>query len=460
VSKLVPVALDLSSERRIHIVGIGGAGMSAIATVLVAMGHSVSGSDLKASSAIERLRSAGVPVELGHRAELVEGADLVAISSAIPARNKEVVAASTRGIPVLSRADVLSAITALRRSIAVAGTHGKTTTSSMLALILAEAGMRPSYVIGGDLNEIGTNALWDSGEWLVVEADESDGTFLRLGAEMAVVTSVEPDHLEHYGSFEALKGAFRSFLAGAGSAIVCADDPVASGLAPPGALTYGLFEGARSVLSGIECTRHAVGFDLSLDGTSLGRFELPVPGVHNALNAAAAVTAALAVGATAEDARSALARFAGVARRFEFRAEVGGVSFVDDYAHLPGEVKAAIDTALRGGFDRVVCVFQPHRYSRVAALAPAFADAFVGADLVVVTEIYGAGEPSRPGVSGQLVVDAIVTAHREATVAYVPGRDDLVGYLRSILEPGDLCLSLAAGDLTNLSDDLASGGLA
>ncbi len=446
--------IDLSFPRRLHIVGVGGAGMSAIAAVLAAMGHRTSGSDIKSSHSLERLRSAGVDVEIGHRAGNVEGVDAVTISTAVSERNLEVSEAHRLEIPVLSRASMLAAIVSLRRTIAVAGTHGKTTTSSMLALVLVEAGLHPSFIIGGEVNEIGTNAVWDKGEWLVVEADESDGTFLQLVPEIGIVTSVEPDHLEYYGSFEDLKAAFAVFLGRVEIPIVCVDDPVAASLASESALTYGCSEGAAMRIVGVESGRNNLSFELLWRGESIGSFELPVPGLHNARNAAAAVLAAVRLGVSPDHARRALARFAGVARRYEFRGEIGGITFVDDYAHLPGEVRMAIGAASTGAFDRVVCVFQPHRYSRVASLAPDFADAFVGADVVVVTAVYPAGEAPRPGVSGKLVLDAILRAHPDTRAAYVANRVDLVEYLRATLRPGDLCLTLAAGDLTNLAAEL------
>jgi UDP-N-acetylmuramate--alanine ligase len=449
--------MDLSIPRRIHVVGVGGAGMSAIAGVLAGMGHHITGSDIKSSRSLEHLAARGVEVVIGHRRENVAGADALTHSTAVSERNVEITEARRLCIPVLSRSAMLESIAALRRTIAIAGTHGKTTTSSMLALVLVEAGLRPSFIIGGEVNEIGTNAAWDSGELLVVEADESDGTFLRLRPEIGVVTSVEPDHIEHYGSFEELKAAFRVFLEQSGTTIVCADDPVAALLAPQSAVTYGCSQRAKLRIVGVESGRNHLGFDLVRSGESLGHFELPVPGLHNAQNAAAAVAAALELGVDPEHARRALARFAGVARRFEFRGEYGGVTFVDDYAHLPGEVRVALDAAESGGFERVVCVFQPHRYSRVAFLAPSFADSFVGADLVVVTDIYPSGEMPRPGVSGRLVLDAIVRAHPSAAAAYVPNREGVVAYLRENLRPGDLCLTLAAGDLTNLAAELAAG---
>lgn len=449
--------LDLSTPRRVHLVGVGGAGMSAIATALAAMGHRVSGSDLKAGPALERLRAAGVDVAVGHRAENVAHAEVVAVSTAVPPTNPEVVAARARGVPVLRRAQVLAAVVATRRAVAVAGTHGKTTTSSMLALVLVEAGLRPSFLVGGELNEIGAGAVWDEGEWLVVEADESDGTFLDLPVESAVVTSVEADHLEHYGgSFDAVVAAFEAFLAGVpGLRVVCADDPVAARLArPAGATTYGTADGAEYRMTGVEAGRSSVRFALEHDGRTLGVVDLPVPGLHNARNACAALVAGLGLGAPFAAAARALSRYGGVARRFQFRGERDGVTFVDDYAHLPGEVRAALGAARQGGWRRVVCVFQPHRYSRTASLAADFADAFVDADLLVVTDVYPAGEAPRPGVTGKRVVDAVLDAHPNAQVAYLPARSEWAPYLRRRLRPGDLCLTLGAGDVTLLADEL------
>ncbi|MCU1493493.1 MAG: murC [Acidimicrobiaceae bacterium] len=448
-------ALDLSWRRHVHIVGIGGAGMSAIAAVLVAMGHVVTGSDLKPGAAVERLRSLGVPVAVGHAAANVAGADAVALSTAVPADNVEVFEARRLGTAVFSRAETLAAIAAQRRCVAIAGTHGKTTTSSMLALVLVEARLDPSFIIGGDVNQIGTNAVWDEGEWLVVEADESDGTFLVLEPELALVTSVEPDHLDHYGSIEAMEVAFREFLERApGGAIVCADDPVAMRLAPAGALSYGFSEGADLRITDLTGGRSDVSFTLHRGDERLGELSLPVPGAHNATNAAGAFAAASRLGVDFEVARRALARFAGVARRFEFRGEAGGVTFVDDYAHLPGEIAATLTAARRGGWDRVVCVFQPHRYSRLAALAGDFASAFVEADVLVLAGVYAAGEAPRPGVSSKLILDAVLDAHPATQAAYLPERTELLGYLRAILRPGDCCITLGAGDLTTLPDDL------
>ena len=430
--------------------------MSAIADVLARMGHTVSGSDLKPSANLERLRGLGVRVHIGHDPSLVTDVDAVAISTAVPARDPEVQAARQAGTAVLSRAEVLTAIVATRRAIAVAGTHGKTTTSSMLALILLEAGLRPSFIVGGELNEIGTGAAWDVGEWLVVEADESDGTFLQLGAEAAVVTSVEPDHLEHYGGVDAMVAAFDRFLAETpGVKVASADDAVAKRLGRAhGALTYGSAGDADYRIVDLVSRRDGTSFTLARATERIGQIRLPVPGAHNARNATAAAAAALEIGAPFDAVARALSHYGGVARRFQFRGERGGVTFVDDYAHLPTEVRVALATARDGDWRRVICVFQPHRYSRTQALAPDFADAFVDADLLIVTDVYPAGEAPRPGVSGKLIVNAVLDAHAMARVAYFPRREPLVAYLRRALKAGDVCLALSAGDLTAVTHEL------
>jgi UDP-N-acetylmuramate--alanine ligase len=452
-------APDLSQPQRIHVVGVGGAGMSAIATVLAAMGHQVSGSDLKDSAPLQRLRGAGVDVHVGHAAEHVPAdVDAVAISTAIPAANPEVGEARRRGVPVLRRADVLAAIAATRRTVAVAGTHGKTTTSSMLALVLVEAGLRPSFIIGGEVNEIGSGAVWEDGEWFVVEADESDGTFLELGAHAVLITNVEPDHLEHYGDFAHLQAAFADFAAATtGPRVVCADDPHSAAL---GGITYGTAAHADYRMVDVQTGRTTVSFAVERDGDRLGEISLPVPGLHNARNACGAVVMGLLLGAPFDAAARALARYGGVARRFQFRGERDGATFVDDYAHLPTEVRSALAAARDGGWRRIVCVFQPHRYSRTAALWPDFADAFEDADRLVVTDVYSAGEPPRPGVSGKLIVNAVLEARPRSQVAYLPERQSWAPYLRRVLRPGDLCITLGAGDLTALPDELLGAPVA
>jgi UDP-N-acetylmuramate--alanine ligase len=448
--------IDLSTPRRLHVIGAGGVGMSAVAAVLAGMGNEVTGSDLKESRSLDRVRAAGVDVRVGHSADNVGDVDAVTISSAVPESNLEVEVARSRGIPVLSRAEMLAAISATRRTLAVAGTHGKTTTASMLSLILVEAGARPSFLIGGELNEIGTGAVWDEGAWLVLEADESDGSFLALEPEVAVVTNVEPDHLEHYDGYKGLEGAFDAFLGQVtGPLVVCADDDTAVRLGRAhDAVTFGTSESATFRVCDFRSQASGVSFGVVRGDERVVDLSLPVLGVHNALNACGATVAALEAGAEPDDARRALARFAGVARRFQHRGLAAGVTYVDDYAHLPGEVAAALEAAGEGEWARVICVFQPHRYSRTASLWADFANAFSGADVVLVTDVYAAGEAPRPGVSGELVADAVRRSHPEIELHYVASRLELVERLRHLLRPGDLCLTLGAGDLTSLPDEL------
>jgi UDP-N-acetylmuramate--alanine ligase len=448
---------DPAHPHTVHIVGIGGAGMSAIAVALQALGHTVTGSDLKSSAVTDRLAQMGMDVAIGHAGGNVGSATVVTVSSAVADTNAEIEEARRRGITVLTRAEALAAIASLRRCLAVAGTHGKTTTASMLSLLLVEGGLRPSFLIGGDVNEIGTNAVWDEGEWLVVEADESDGTFLSLVPDIAVITNVEADHLDHYGSFDAVRTAFEEFAASATHhRVVGGDDPEAARIGvATGADIVGTGPESTYRISDLELARSSVSFGLvDPDGLDLGRLAVPVPGLHNAKNAAVATVAALAAGVSFEAAARALARFAGVARRFEFRGTAAGVTFVDDYAHLPTEVRAALAAAANGRWARVVAVFQPHRYSRTEALWTEFGLAFDDADLVVVTDVYGAGEAPVPGVSGELIADAVRRHAPEQPVTYAASRTDLRAVLGGILRPGDLCCTLGAGDLTSLPDEL------
>lgn len=448
--------VDLSGSRRIHVVGVGGAGMSAVASVLASMGHRVTGSDLKASPALDRLASSGVRVQVGHDGSLMADAELLSISTAVHEDNPEVQLARQMGLQVASRAETLAAICTSRRLIAVSGTHGKTTTTTLLSLVLVEAGLHPSFLIGGDVNQIGTNAVWDRGEWLVVEADESDGTFLVLDPEIAVLTSVEPDHLDYYGGFDKLVAAFDEYCHKAtGGVVASADDAIAAEVGRRhDAELVGVSAGADVRISELRVGREGVSFDLVRAGHALGRLSLPVSGAKLASNAAIAAVTALRVGVPIDVAQRAFARFAGVARRFEHRGEARGVRFVDDYAHLPTEVSAVLEAARSTTNGRVVAVFQPHRYSRTAAVWSQFTDAFGDADVLVITDVYAAGEQPLPGVTGKLIANAVSHAHPELKVLYVPDRESLGSQVAALLRPGDLCLTLGAGDLTNLADDL------
>jgi UDP-N-acetylmuramate--alanine ligase len=447
--------LDLGVPRAVHIVGLGGSMMSAFAAVLVRMGHRVSGSDLRDSRTLQRVRALGVDARVGHDAGNVpDDVEAVIASTAIGGSNPEVRRARELGVPVFSRADTQRAMVAMRRTVAVAGSHGKTTTSSMLALMLRRAGWQPSFVIGGEVNEVGANAAYGAGEWLVVEADESDGTFLRLGPESAIVTSVEPDHLDYYGGFEQLIAAFERFVDGVpGPIVACADDRVAARIAAsrPRIRTYGRDAGAYYRVVDAGTAADTERFTLSAGGRPLGELVVPLA-VQAATNAAGASALALELGVPFEAIAAALRGFGGVARRFERRGELDGVTFVDDYAHLPGEVAAAIATARRGGWRRVIAVFQPHRYTRTASLWRDFAGAFDEADAVVLTDVYPAGETPIAGVSGRLVVHAVVDASPGLPVTYLPRHADLVDVPRRFARPGDVVLTLGAGDLTTMPE--------
>ncbi len=451
--------VDISGPLAIHLVGIGGSGMNAIGVVLAEMGHRVSGSDLRRSLGVMRLEAMGAQVHIGHDAHHVEGAQLVAHSTAIRPDNPELVRSRELGLPVLSRAQMLRAICDAKDVVAVGGTHGKTTTSSMLALCLVAAGLHPSFVVGGDLNEIGGGAVWsDDGDLLVVEADESDGTFVELGADVALVTSLEADHLDYYGSQDRLVAAFERFVAAASElAVICADDPAVAQLAqhaPGRCVTYGHSPDADYSVLEPRSARHGVHFTLLGPNGPLGPVTLAMAGLHNAANATAAAATAVELGAEPTAVIGALERFAGVARRFEMRGVAAGVTFVDDYAHLPSEVAATIAAANDGDYGRVVAVFQPHRFTRTRALWQSFADAFDAADITVITDIYPAGEVAPPGITGELVSRAVRQAHPKVDVVYVADRAQLAELLVGTLRANDVCLTMGAGDLTTLPDEL------
>ncbi len=450
--------IELDVPQRIHVLGVGGAGMSAIAAVLHAMGHTVSGSDQRDSAILQRLAAAGVATKIGHDSDEIGGVDAVAISTAIRPDNVALRAAEAHGIAVYRRAEMLAAICAQRSTIAVAGTHGKTTTSSMLSLILVEAGWQPSFIIGGEVNEIGGGAVWGAGEWFVVEADESDGTFLELPRKAAVITNVAPDHLEHYGGYDELRDAFARFARETDGPVVIGDAPDLAELTDGARniVTVGVDPSSRYVIDDIARERAAVRFSLRRGTHRIGRYSVPTPGLHNARNAAVAAAMALELGVPVDATQAALERFAGVARRFQFRGAQRGVDYVEDYAHLPDEVEVAIAAARDGGWERVVVVFQPHRYSRTQQLAADFATAFDGADHVIITDIYGSGEAPRPGVTGHLVVDAVRGARPGLGVTWLPGRADLAAHLAGTMRPGELCLLLSAGDLTSVPDEVAA----
>ena len=452
------VALDLSEPRKLHVVGVGGPGMSAIAIALSEMGHDVTGSDMRERPVLDRVRAAGVGITIGHDRTLVHDRDAITWSTAIPERNVERDEADKRGVPSLHRSGMLASICALAKSLGVAGTHGKTSTSSMLMLILAEAGLRPSFVIGGDVTDMGTGAQWTAGEWLVVEADESDGTHLTLPLYGTILTNVEVDHLDFYGTPEAIVEGFDRYLSQiAGPKVLCIDDPATARLGEiHECITYGTSPAAAFRAANVQSAGGAHTFDVLHHGVALGTVSLPLRGVHNVRNATGALALAVTIGVPFAVAVSALAKFGGVARRFDIRGIDDGATLVDDYGHLPGEIVAVLAAARNSGdgWKRVVAVFQPNRFNRMAVMWPQYCDAFVDADLVVLTEIYPSGTAPIPGVTGKLVVNAVLDAHPVANVAWLPKRGDLVEYLARRLGDGDVCVSFGCGDIASLPAEL------
>ncbi len=455
--------IDLSVPKRLHVVGVGGPGMSAIAIVLAEMGHSVSGSDLREQPILDRLRAAGVSVQVGHSRSHVDGVEAVTASTAVPSRNIELDEAREAGAIVLRRAGMLAGICAMAKSIAVAGTHGKTTTSSMLMLVLAEAGWRPSFVIGGDVTDMGTGAQWTGSDWFVVEADESDGTHLELPLFATILTNVEVDHLDHYGSFEGIVEGFDRYLAQIpGPKVLCADDAVCAELsARHGAVTYGFTERADFRAVDLRPENGSFRFTVERHDQRLGEVFLPLRGTHNVQNAMSVIAMAATIGVPFDVIASALSRFGGVARRFDIRGHDGGATLVDDYAHLPSEIAAVLAAARASGDDweRVVAVFQPNRYNRMAELWPEYRDAFVDADLIVLTDIYSSGTTPIPGVTGKLVVNAVLDAHPRSHVVWLPHRNDLAQYLAGVLRSGDVCISMGCGDIASLPDEVLTARL-
>ncbi|MHB8417408.1 MAG: UDP-N-acetylmuramate--L-alanine ligase [Myxococcales bacterium] len=448
-----------NKKPRIHFVGVGGIGMSGIAEVLLNLGYQVSGSDLRASDLTERLGALGGRIEVGHRREHVEGVDVVVVSSAVRPDNPEVLAAREKGIPVIPRAEMLAELMRLKSGIAVAGSHGKTTTTSMVAQVLAAAGLDPTAVVGGRLNNLGSNAKLGKSEWMVVEADESDGSFLRLTPVLAVVTNVDPEHLDHYGDAERLRAAFLEFINRVpfyGLAILCLDHPVVQGLLPQVTkrhVTYGLAPQADYRAEHIELSGFRSVFQAFRRQEPLGAFELAMVGGHNVQNALAAVAVAdelaIPIGVT----REALAAFRGVDRRFTVRGEAGGVTVVDDYGHHPAEVRATLAGARAAFGRRLVVLFQPHRYSRTRDLLEEFATAFNDADALVAMEIYPAGEEPIPGVSGAALAEA-VRRHGHRDVTFAADRGAALAALLERLRPGDIALTLGAGDVTRAGPEL------
>jgi UDP-N-acetylmuramate--alanine ligase len=449
--------------QRIHFVGIGGIGMSGVAEVLLTLGFKVSGSDLKSSPVTERLANLGAIIFQGHKAENITGAEVVVTSSAISHDNPEVASAHNQHIPVIPRAEMLAELMRLKYGIAIAGMHGKTTTTSMVAAVLAGGGLDPTVVVGGRVDAMGSNARLGKSQYLVAEADESDRSFLKLSPILAVVTNIDREHMDCYRDMEDVEQAFIDFVDRVpfyGMVVLCNDDDRLRSLLPRlarRATTYGLRPDSdlRIAYSNLECGsahHHYSHFSVEYRGRSLGNFHLRVPGQHNVLNATAAIAVGIGLDIDAERIREALESFRGVDRRFELKGAVNGVSVIDDYGHHPTEIRATLAAARQCGFDRIHVIFQPHRYTRTQDLLQEFGAAFFDADHILVLDIYAASEPAIPGITGERVAEAIRKSGKNAR--YVPSFSEAVQEMGSVAESGDMVLTLGAGNVSHLGPEI------
>jgi UDP-N-acetylmuramate--alanine ligase len=454
-------------NQKIHFVGIGGIGMSGIAELLLNLNYEVSGSDLRETATTDRLRRLGGTVHKGHRAEHVQEADVVVVSSAVPPDNPEVARARAENIPVIPRAEMLAELMRMKYGIAVAGSHGKTTTTSLIATILAEGGMDPTMVIGGRLNSLGSNARLGGGDFLVAEADESDGSFLMLSPTVAVVTNIDPEHLDHYKDMHNLKEAFLRFVGKVpfyGLVVLCMDHPNVCGLLPQVRkrhATYGLSRQADFRAEDIRREGWETWFRVVRHEEDLGEIRLRMPGLHNVSNALAAVVVGHELDLDFSVVKKGLENFEGIQRRLEIKGKQGGIVVVDDYAHHPAEIRATLDAARRGWDRRILAVFQPHRYTRTQLCFEEFLGAFHDADAVIVTDIYAAGEKELMGVHAKGLAEGIrKQGHKE--VHYIPGFPEIVSHLSGVCHEGDMVLTLGAGDVYRvgemLLEDLKSRG--
>ncbi|MGQ0793925.1 MAG: UDP-N-acetylmuramate--L-alanine ligase [Deltaproteobacteria bacterium] len=443
--------------KRIHFTGIGGIGMSGIAEVLLNLGYGVSGSDLKRTDTVERLETLGARVFIGHRAESVDGADVVVTSSAVKRDNPEVIAALSRNIPVIPRAEMLAELMRLKYGIAVAGSHGKTTTTSMVSAVLGFGGFDPTIVVGGKVKALGTNARLGGGKFMVVEADESDGSFLLLSPVIAVVTNIDREHMDHYGDIESLERAFSEFINKIpfyGLAALCADCPRIRGIIPKlkkRCVTYGFSQDASFRAEDVAVRGFQTNFTVSYKGERLGEVRLNVPGRHNAQNSLAAVVVGMELGMSFAQIREGLSEFRGIERRLQVKGEGSGITVIDDYGHHPEEIKATL-AALRDSGDgrRLVVIFQPHRYTRTHLLFSDFITAFDNADELYILDIYPAGETPIEGVNSPILVEAI-NRGRTNKALYLMA-DEALRRIAGGLKPRDTVLTLGAGDVWKIGE--------
>jgi UDP-N-acetylmuramate--alanine ligase len=447
--------------QHIHFVGIGGIGMSGIAEVLFNLGYHISGSDVKETEVTRRLRSLGCEISYGHRKENLKEADVVVISSAVRRGNPEVEAAEERLIPVIPRAEMLAELMRMKVGVAIAGTHGKTTTTSLISTVLAAGGLDPTVVIGGRLNSIGSNARLGQGEFLVAEADESDGSFLKLMPTIAVVTNIDPEHLDYYKGIDEIKETFLCFLNKIpffGLAVLCLDHPNIQSLLPrlkKRFATYGLttqadFQAKEIVFEGLSTS-----FDVIHQRQEIGRLSLRMPGLHNVYNALATLATAFELDIPFRIVQETLRDFSGIQRRFQIKGEKKGVLIVDDYGHHPVEIMATLKAARTGWGKRIIAVFQPHRYTRTQALFKDFLTAFYEADVLILTDIYPAGEDRIEGVDSKALFEGLREyGHKDVT--YLADKKEIVEHLLRIISPGDLVITLGAGDIWQVSEELVN----
>jgi len=445
--------------RAIHFVGIGGVGMSGIAEVLLEHGFVVSGSELRDNETTRRLTAKGAHVAIGHRAENLRGADVLVFSSAVPRDNPEIVEARARGVPVIPRAEMLAELMRLKDGIAIAGSHGKTTTTSLVATVLRAANLDPTVVIGGKLNALGSGATRGKGDLLIAEADESDGSFLHLAPVVAVITNIDAEHLDHFGTHAALKDAFVSFANRVpfyGLVVACLDHPHVQDILPrieKRTATYGLAAQADYRARSPRVDGLSTRFELVRRGESFGDFEVNMPGIHNVLNAVAVIAVADELGVAHDVVRTALSTFSGVQRRFTIVGQHADIVVVDDYGHHPAEIQATLEAAMRAYGRRLVVAFQPHRFTRTHLLFDDLTRAFNRADVLLVTDVYAAGERPIDGADSASLVRAI-RAHGHRDVTHVSERRTLAAAIAKRLEPGDVVITLGAGDITRTGPEL------
>jgi UDP-N-acetylmuramate--alanine ligase len=446
--------------RKIHFIGIGGIGMSGIAEVLLNLNYQISGSDLRASDITQRLGTMGAEIYLGHAASNLRDVDVVVTSSAVKSDNAEVSEALRRLIPVIPRAEMLAELMRMKYGIAVAGTHGKTTTTSMVATLFCHGGLDPTAVIGGRLDAFGSNAKLGQGQFLVAEADESDGSFLKLSPTIAIVTNIDADHLDFYRDLEEIKETFVEFINKIpfyGRAILCLDDKNIQGIIPlirKRFTTYGFSAQADFQASEVEHQALQTSFAVDYCGQRLGRISFQMPGDHNVLNALAATAAAMEVGLDFATIAAGFKNFGGVQRRFQIKDEINGIMIVDDYGHHPAEIKATLNAARNGWERRIVTVFQPHRYSRTAALFDDFTTAFYETDQLIILDIYAAGEDAIDGISAEKLA-AQVTGHGHKDVQYLADRGKVVDHLLSNCHEGDIVITMGAGNVWQIGEEFA-----